>query len=194
MRPRNSGRLIDASVPVKRARASATAALSRGDHPVISFWPPLARSKNIPSSPMSFSLSCHTSSTGRDRDRQFPSLARYTGKSCRIEECEASIQRGGTLQRYDCRRRRLPGWLRSRHRFFDTPIGGFSDKGKLPQARYNGHTGDTMVKLGEWLGMSPKKLKHIFDGYTGTMGMYALSAMDVATPLAPMGLPSLKPV
>jgi len=65
--------------------------------------------------------------------------------------------------------------------FFDTPIEGMADEGRMPQARYDHFTSDTMVKLGEWTGMSPKKLEHALVGYTGTMGAYALGAVDVVT-------------
>lgn len=65
--------------------------------------------------------------------------------------------------------------------FFDKPIESLSDEGVIPEARYNQYTSDTMVALGDWLGMSPKKLEHLLEGYTGTMGAYALEVADVVT-------------
>lgn len=65
--------------------------------------------------------------------------------------------------------------------YFDTPIEGMSDEGKLPEARYSTYTSETMVQLGKALGMSPKKLEHLWEGYTGTMGAYALGLADIAT-------------
>ncbi|NIB43825.1 hypothetical protein HBA55_29755 [Pseudomaricurvus alkylphenolicus] len=62
---------------------------------------------------------------------------------------------------------------------FDTPIESLSDQRKLPQDRYNARTSDTMVELGQFLGMSPKQLEHLLKGYTGTMGAYALSVSDL---------------
>lgn len=65
--------------------------------------------------------------------------------------------------------------------FFDAPVEGMADEGKLPEARYDASTSDTMIKLGEWTGTSPKKLQHMLEGYTGTMGAYALGTVDVVT-------------
>lgn len=68
--------------------------------------------------------------------------------------------------------------------FFDTPIEGMSDEGKLTEARYNEHTSSTMKELGaigKWVGLSPKELEHLYNGYLGTIGAYALSLVDVAT-------------
>lgn len=68
--------------------------------------------------------------------------------------------------------------------FFDTPIEGMSDEGKLPEARYNERTSSTMVELGKvakWVDMSPKQLEHIYNGYLGTMGMYGLMLADMGT-------------
>lgn len=68
----------------------------------------------------------------------------------------------------------------NRQFFFDKPIEGMSDQGKLPEARYDENTSMTMRIVGDWLGMSPKKLQHLWNGYLGTMGMYALGAADMA--------------
>lgn len=63
--------------------------------------------------------------------------------------------------------------------FFDQPIEGMSDEGKIESARYNENTSMTMRVLGEWTGYSPKKLEHLLNGYLGTMGMYALGIADM---------------
>jgi hypothetical protein len=63
--------------------------------------------------------------------------------------------------------------------FKDAPIEGMADEGKLPEARYNENTSNLMRELGEFTGMSPKKLQHVYNGYFGTMGAYALSAADM---------------
>lgn len=68
--------------------------------------------------------------------------------------------------------------------FFDTPIEGMSDDGKLTEARYSERTSSTMKELGalgKWIGLSPKELEHLWNGYLGTIGMYALGAADIAT-------------
>ena len=66
--------------------------------------------------------------------------------------------------------------------FFGTPIEGMADEGKLTEARYNERTSSTMKELGalsKWIGVSPKELEHLWNGYLGTMGMYALGAADI---------------
>ena len=67
--------------------------------------------------------------------------------------------------------------------FTDRSIEGMSDEGKLPSARYNAYTSETMRALSEVLpeslGASPKRLEHLVHGYTGAMGMYILGASDV---------------
>lgn len=64
--------------------------------------------------------------------------------------------------------------------YFDTPIEGMADKNKLPEARYNDRTTEIAKTFGQWLGVSPKKLEHLWEGYTGTMGAYILAASDMA--------------
>ena len=61
---------------------------------------------------------------------------------------------------------------------FDTPIESLSDQRKRPEDRYNSHTSDTAIWLGQLTGQSPKQLQHLWKGYTGTMGAYSLSAVD----------------
>ena len=60
------------------------------------------------------------------------------------------------------------------------PIEGLYEENKLPAARYNDHTSIIMRELGTITGLSPKKLEHLWDGYLGTLGSYALSAADWA--------------
>jgi hypothetical protein len=66
--------------------------------------------------------------------------------------------------------------------FTGRPIENMSDEGKLPSARYNAYTSETMRTLSrvlpEALGASPKRLEHLVQGYTGAMGMYILGASD----------------
>ena len=73
--------------------------------------------------------------------------------------------------------------------FFDTPIEGMADRNKLPEDRYNAYTSSNMVEIGHLLGVSPKKLQHLWEGYTGTMGAYALSAADMMTRSVQTGKP-----
>jgi hypothetical protein len=68
--------------------------------------------------------------------------------------------------------------------FTGMDIEGMADEGKLKSARYNEHTSLTMRKLGEAFGdeldLSPKQMEHLWRGYLGTLGMYALGATDLA--------------
>lgn len=61
------------------------------------------------------------------------------------------------------------------------PIDNLSDLNVLPEARYDDRTSLLMRELGELTGWSPKKLQHIVEGYTGTMGAYVLAAGDALT-------------
>lgn len=67
--------------------------------------------------------------------------------------------------------------------FTGRAIEGMADEGKLPSARYSGHTSDTMRLLsdlfGDSTGLSPKKLEHLWRGYLGTLGAYVLGASDI---------------
>lgn len=79
--------------------------------------------------------------------------------------------------------------------FYQTPIEGFGDEQKLPEARYNARTSETMRMFGEWLGVSPKKLEHLWKGYLGTIGAYALATSDmlVSTAQGAPDKPSMRP-
>jgi DNA repair protein RadC len=68
--------------------------------------------------------------------------------------------------------------------YFDTPIESMSDKNISSRLRFNSYTSDTTKMLGntalaEFAGISPKQLQHLWNGYTGTMGGYILSATDI---------------
>jgi hypothetical protein len=71
----------------------------------------------------------------------------------------------------------------NKNMFTGRAIEGMADEGKLPSARYNEYTSETMraisSALPESLGASPKRLEHLMHGYLGAMGMYALGAADV---------------
>lgn len=70
--------------------------------------------------------------------------------------------------------------------FTGRPIEGMADEGKLPHARYSENTSETfralvatMPETADALHMSPKALEHLWNGYLGTIGMYALGLMDL---------------
>lgn len=78
--------------------------------------------------------------------------------------------------------------------FRDRPIEGMGDEGKLPEARYDDRTSAIGKALGQLtgptLGLSPKQLDHLVQGYTGTLGGYVLS---MSTLIADMGEPGEAP-
>jgi hypothetical protein len=70
--------------------------------------------------------------------------------------------------------------------FRERPIENKGDENKLPRARYNASTSDTarvvagaMGDTADNLGLSPKKLEYLVNGYLGTAGMYALTLSDM---------------
>jgi len=67
--------------------------------------------------------------------------------------------------------------------FTGRPIEGMADEGKLPSARSNSFTSETMKELSailpEEIGASPKRMEHLLRGYLGSLGMYALGAADM---------------
>ena len=68
--------------------------------------------------------------------------------------------------------------------YFKTPIESMSDEGISSRMRYNAYTSDMARYMGdtalaEWIGISPKQLEHLWKGYTGTMGGYALTVSDM---------------
>lgn len=78
--------------------------------------------------------------------------------------------------------------------FTRRPIEGLADEGKLPQARFDERTSDTMRLIGRYAsdatGVSPKQMEHLWRGYLGSLGMYALGASDLAVRWA-QGAPEL---
>lgn len=67
--------------------------------------------------------------------------------------------------------------------YFDQPIESMADQNVIPKERYNSYTSETAIwwadsRVAEWLELSPKQLQHLWNGYTGTMGAYALAAAD----------------
>lgn len=62
------------------------------------------------------------------------------------------------------------------------------DKDKRPHARYDSRTSATMVALAKTapdtsdaLGLGPKKMQHLIEGYLGTIGATALAGVDIVT-------------
>lgn len=72
----------------------------------------------------------------------------------------------------------------NRDAFTGRPIEGLADAGKRPFARYDESTSASMRALGsftsEATGVSPKQLEHLWRGYLGALGAYALEAADIA--------------
>lgn len=66
----------------------------------------------------------------------------------------------------------------NRNFFRDSPIEDMSDEGKLPEARYDERTSAIGKVLGQvtgpTIGLSPKQIDHLVQGYTGTIGGYVL--------------------
>jgi GGDEF domain-containing protein len=69
--------------------------------------------------------------------------------------------------------------------FTGRPIENMGDEQMLPEARENWWTSDTAKLLADLLPdvanatkMSPKRIEHLWNGYTGTMGAYALETVD----------------
>lgn len=74
--------------------------------------------------------------------------------------------------------------LANRSIYFDQPIESLSDEQVTPRERANAFTSPVAMELAdtalaEWLRMSPKQIQHLWNGYTGTMGAYALKAADM---------------
>jgi hypothetical protein len=70
--------------------------------------------------------------------------------------------------------------------FFGRPIESFGDKYKLPEDRFNATTSPTMKAVSRGMGdvvgernaLSPKKLQHLWHGYTAGIGDYLVGASD----------------
>jgi len=62
--------------------------------------------------------------------------------------------------------------------FTRRPIVGQGLEGVAPEYQVGPGTSSAAAALGSQLGMSPMKIDHLIQGYTGTMGMYMVSALD----------------
>jgi len=62
--------------------------------------------------------------------------------------------------------------------FTQRPIIGQGMEGIAPEYQVGPNTSAISAQIGSALGISPMKLDHIIGGYTGTMGMYMVSALD----------------
>jgi len=66
--------------------------------------------------------------------------------------------------------------------FTGRPIENMGDEKLLPEARAEWYTSDTarVVSdvIGNKTGLSPKRIEHLWNGYTGTVGAYALDTVD----------------
>ena len=69
-------------------------------------------------------------------------------------------------------------------KFTGMPIEDMGDEFRLPSARYDEYTSETMRAIGsvssDITGVSPKQLEHLWRGYWGTLGMYGLGLSDMA--------------
>ena len=72
--------------------------------------------------------------------------------------------------------------------FRQTPIENMGDAGKLPSARYDARTSDTLREIiaagapvADAIGLSPKRAEHLVSGYLGSVGSLILSIMDAGT-------------
>jgi hypothetical protein len=62
--------------------------------------------------------------------------------------------------------------------FTGRPIIGQNMQNIEPEFQTNAGTSKTAIAMGKELGMSPIKIDHIFQGYTGAMGAYASNLID----------------
>lgn len=65
--------------------------------------------------------------------------------------------------------------------FTGGPIEKQSDQKKKPEDRAEWYTSDTMKQAGKATGLSPKRLEHLWRGYTGGLGGYVLETSDWLT-------------
>lgn len=105
-------------------------------------------------------------STGRDDiEETFDALIRNFGQVLKLDPTPQLINPAlEVYMNYD--------------KFRDRPIESLGDLNKLPQARFSSYTSPTMVTMGQVLNMSPKKLEHLWNGYLGSLGTYALGIAD----------------
>lgn len=69
--------------------------------------------------------------------------------------------------------------------FTQRPIEDIGDKALLPEARAEWFTSDIAKRISAMmpanLGMSPKRIQHLWEGYTGTLGTYVMGISDAVT-------------
>jgi hypothetical protein len=65
--------------------------------------------------------------------------------------------------------------------FRKRPIVGMHEARLPSEFQYDYRTSPTMTEIGKRIGMSPKKLEHLMNGYFGTLGNYMLMATDELT-------------
>lgn len=72
--------------------------------------------------------------------------------------------------------------LRNKSSFTGAPIESLADQRRETIDRYGENTSDTARLIGQLtglVGLSPKQVEHLINGYAGTLGAYTLSASDV---------------
>jgi hypothetical protein len=78
--------------------------------------------------------------------------------------------------------------------FLQRELESASIKRLEPGQRYTSSTSELAKALGEQTNVSPIKIDHVIQGYTGTMGMYLVSAIDaVFDAMSDVQKPSLRP-
>jgi len=65
--------------------------------------------------------------------------------------------------------------------FTGSPIVGFAEQGRIPEAQFNPWTSEATVEMGRLTGLSPQRMEHVVRGYLGATGMYILGAADYMT-------------
>jgi hypothetical protein len=72
--------------------------------------------------------------------------------------------------------------------FRDSPIESLGDEGKLPYARHDARTSETLKQLAgaaapvaDATGLSPKRMEYLINSYLGTLGTYTLGVADLVT-------------
>jgi len=87
----------------------------------------------------------------------------------------------------------------NRSAFYDTPIHTWSDERVESHRRFSEFTSPTAIwsgntELAKWIGVSPKQLQYLWEGYTGTMGAYVLKAADTIVTRPLVGSPPTLPI
>ncbi|MEK5065885.1 LPD38 domain-containing protein [Cytobacillus sp. FSL R5-0596] len=74
---------------------------------------------------------------------------------------------------------------------FDSPIVPRREQDMLPEDQYGPYQSELSKGLGKLMKKSPRKVEHVFKGYTGGLGKYALQFSDVAAKGAGVTKPDL---